>query len=424
MTKATSLPIHLHFGAGKLGIGAVLPTLNRERKLIVVQRSRGEDDGFNWGAIAHQPSVKLCNNAGIVIGSDRGLVAGSEPPYEQSFECVWRVNSKAAITCDDRELSSRAPVLLVVGDLSQVAHLLGSATSLSCSLGSGQPALAALLAKFPLSNNKRIPVVGFENTVDPSLQKIERKGWEFFHAVTDRICVDRKLGAKSNQIDVDCEGYLSVVVARECGLIFESRLTSDKEPRPIRLVNGDHVAFHARKKRALVNSLHQILALFCLRALREQGVPSNSQYLSLVRAWLQHGHPHLLHGVEVYKRFRALELVWPLCGSDKSAALDIAAPIKEFYGLSNVQQIYDVLLHEADVAVERFSSVPDELKRLINPNNNQKELDKYYEHVHGPFKWFMRHEAAMQAFPLYDKPNVEDLRALDEELATFLRVAI
>jgi hypothetical protein len=195
------------------------------------------------------------------------------------------------------------------------------------------------------------------------------------------------------------------------------------DDKQIRLVPAEDLQFLALKKRALVNSLHQLLAILCFRALSEQGLPSGGQYLPLVMAWFAKEHPDFHHSVELYKRLRALQLVWPLCEPDERTN-SYADAAKRFYRTEEPQQIYDAMLQEAQKVVDRFSKASDELRRLIDPQNLRKELRGYREHILEPIHFMWTHEQSIKKYPLYEKPNFSDLSGLEDVLTESFLIAM
>jgi hypothetical protein len=397
--------LHLHFGAGRLGIGVVLPTLSPDLDLIIVQEAR-KGGQIQWGEVARGKRVLLCNSTG----------------YRKWFTCVQHLCSGGEIDAKQLPATNSGPILLVVDHFWQVAPMVRSAASLSCSLMGGQSTFAELLAD--AEPPAGTIVLAFENTLLEPLRKLSESTnnspaegkLRVFHAVTDRICSDRVLS--EHCIRVQCETHLSVIAAQETRDCFDANHVSDNGP--VHLVPAKDIRFHARKKRALVNSLHQLLALFCFQALSERGIPVGGQYLPLVKAWFANKHPDLHHGVELYGHLRALELTWPLVLLNSNMAnpaeqIDAEAA-KNFYKVKRAQELYDILLDEAKSIVERFELAPDELKRLIDPDNLRKELSKYREHVLAPMKFMWDHYEEINLFPLFDKPNLEDLKGLEDLL--------
>jgi hypothetical protein len=145
-------------------------------------------------------------------------------------------------------------------------------------------------------------------------------------------------------------------------------------------------------------------------------------------AWFERNHPDLYHSIELYKQLQALQLVWPLIESSQKTRVHAEAA-KHFYSDGNPgdihpQQVYDALLQEARAVVDRFSKTPDELKRLIDPQNLRKELKKYQEHVLDPVHFMWSKQDQIDRCSLFEKPNVEDLKGLEDVLTNSFLVAM
>jgi hypothetical protein len=429
--------IHFHFGAGKLGIGAVLPTFASDLNLVVVQLARDSgkasdsENKINWDSIGRQKRVLLYNNNGINV---QGV---ETPPYRKWFRCLRKTWDDGDIVEDDLSTSPRQPLLIVVDHYSQVGSVLKFATRLSCSLGGGQSALGEMLTECHPAN-PRVYILAFENTIEGKLKGFcERTqkntpnsciDWLLYPVITDRICSERKSLEGEHSVWVECEEHLKVIapaIAEDC---FDPYLIGKN--KPVNIVPPEDLPFHIWRKRGLVNSLHQLLALFCLRALSERRIPTGGQYLPLVMVWFAKEYPHLHHSVQLYARLRALELVWPMFqvipseGAKEEARQHVAAA-KRYYGVKQPQQLYDILGKEADEAIGRFQKASDELKRLINPENLRKELKKFDEHVLKPARFARLNEKGIiSRCLLYDKPNAADLRALEGVLSESFLIAM
>jgi hypothetical protein len=424
-----SQKIHIHFGAGKLGIGAVLPVFAPDLNLVVVQQARElgkplDKDDINWDSIGRQGRVLLSNSSRIKL-KNREIA-----PYREWFRCLRKSWSESVLKESELNINLPEPLLLVVDHFTQVAPILGVAAQLSCSLGGGQKSLGELLADSRHPSSKAY-ILAFENQIEGNLKTYADRtrlkksvDWPVYPVITDRICSDRKPKDGGRAIWAQCEEYLKVIAPQHAANCFDSALTGAN--KPVHLVPAEDLYFHVEKKRALVNSLHQLLALFCFRALSEHHIPTEGQYLPLGMAWFAKEYPHLHHSVELYARLRALKLVWPLVqvAPDKDAKLHIAAA-KRYYGVDQPQQLYDILCKEADDAIKRFQQASDELRRLINPENLRKELKKFDEHVLKPTDFVRLNERDIRKnCPLYDKPNTSDLRALEGVLSESFLIAM
>jgi len=428
-----SQKIHIHFGAGRLGIGAVLPIFARNLNLVVVQQARdsgnpADKDRVNWDTVGRQGKVLFSNSSGIKLGNDEGT------PYRRWFRCLRKPWSERELTESELEINPVEPLLLVVDHFAQVAPILKSSGQLSCSLGSGQKSLGELLVDCKPPSSETY-ILAFENQIEGNLEFFAKRTrlkepveWPVYPVITDRICSDRKPKDGQRCIWAQCEKHLKVVAPEIAINCFDSALVGAN--KPVHLVPAEDLGFHVEKKRGLVNSLHQLLALFCFRALSEHRIPTEGQYLPLGVAWFAKEYPHLHHSVELYARLRALKLVWPLVqgAPNKEANKEIEyhiAAAKRYYGTEQPQQLYDIFRKEADEAINRFQQASDELKRLINPENLRKELQKFDEHVLKPTSFARLNEQDInEKCSLYDKPNTADLRALEGVLSESFLIAM
>lgn len=406
---------HVHFGAGKLGIGAVLPSLRVDIPLVVVQKARESGGDINWAKVEVHSRVLLCNSAETRIDEQIQLRTG---PYHKWFKCVRLHWSQWDATKDMLPNTNDNPLLLIVDHFKQAAPFLKLASSISCSLASGQADFAELLSECE-PNENGVPVLAFENTIDRSLK--ENGNWTISHVITDRICSSRESRDSSRCIRVQNEKYLSIIAAEANEWIFNPLLVG--KGKPIQMVPEADLKFFALKKRALVNSLHELFAILCSTALSEGGLSTGGQYLPLVMAWFAKEHPDFHHSIELYKQLRALQLVWPLIVSDPNTK-ELAEAAKRFYGLLEPQQIYDAMLQEAQKVIDRFSKEPDEIRRIINPKNLVKKLRSYREHILEPIHFMWAHEQGIKCSPLYDKPNFTDLSGLEDVLTESFLVAM
>jgi hypothetical protein len=113
--------------------------------------------------------------------------------------------------------------------------------------------------------------------------------------------------------------------------------------------------------------------------------------------------------------------MWPLL--DESDAEHIEA-VKAFYDTTVPQLVYDRLLSDASEVRARFARQPDDLGRLMNAQNLTKEFKKFREHLLQPVRFMWDHRDTLETLPLFDKPTVGDMGALEELLVESFLVAM
>ncbi len=398
---SSKLPsFHVHVGAGKLGIGAVLPSLRDDRALVVVQR-RGTGD---WSKVAAAASDKMELyevHAEARCSGEAGQ--GAAEIYKAWFVCICEMKSAEEV------LKAGRNALLLVNDLRDAVDLMLDAESISVSLGKGQADMArALVGK----DAARVPpILAFENQL---ARELGAAPYAVDHAITDRICSKRTISEEEPTIvSVLSEPQLSIVAPR--GGAAEAALKPGLLGAEVRLVDPRFIPFYQAKKRALVNSLHFALALLSVEALATLRIRPEEQYLPVVMSWWQNNFPSLRHGLEAYIKLRALELI-----KNCWECADVCA-IADFTGVDRsdpmfLQSAFDSLLREARDAERRFRSEPEQLRRLLDPKKRKDTASKYREHIRAPLRaaaalpaWLERRERG-----LYDGPNFGDVDALSE----------
>lgn len=404
--------MHFHFGAGALGIGAVLPVLNRNQSLVIVQQVR--KSGLKWD--------KYNKNNTICLG--RRIEPPGRYQYQTSYTAeIPCVRVKRPRSVAKRMLPKREGDYLVVllDELGQIGPVLRHATSLSCALRDGQSSLAKILLN-NRGGNQGQPLLAFENKVNDKLTKACARlscPWKLFHVLTDRICGKRIEDEDYGEILVPCEQFLRMVAANDDGVrsVFdEARVTTagrGDEERPIILVAGGSLGFYEKRKRWMVNSLHEMLALIATSRLSQRRIQAEGQYLPQAIAWSLEQDPVLDHSVRLYIRLQAVRLVLE-CRKEYEA-------VHQVYGTYNEQELYDAFVMEGQDTFNRMREFSDGLGRLFNQERPDKEWKKYDEHVLGAMQFVSAREGDIRECHFLGVPNPDELKALEELLKVALR---
>lgn len=412
-TESEMMSLHLHFGAGALGLGAVLPVLSREQILVVVQQVRRS--GLKWD--------KYVKSGAICLG--RAIEPAGECEYQRSRtgEMPCRRVKKAEGAVSKRMLPKNDgdDILLLVDNLDQVGPILRHASSLSCSLRDGQRALAKVLLNNKPGELYR-PVLAFENTVNGHLKEVcgrQSCRWRLRHVLTDRICGKRIEDDELGKIVVPCEPFLRIVTSDEDSTraVFDSELVTlsgaGDAARPIRLVSESSLEFHRNRKRWTVNSLHETLALFARSRLKQRGISPRGQFLPQTIAWFLDRDPILDHAVRLYIRLQAVRLVLE-CRKEKTA-------VAEFYETNDEQELYDTFVAEGKRTFSRMREFSDRLGRLIDEERIDLELKKYDEHITSAMEFVRENEDEIRKCHLLGRPNPVELKELEALFAASLR---
>lgn len=401
--------LHLHFGIGDLGIGAVLPVLSTDMRVVFVQILRSE--GFAWRRAVKNGTIYLA----------RQIQPEGSYPHQRSDQSILPCQvHEADSSLDEGVLSTgdKKPLVVMVKDIAAVAPLMPQATSISCALRGGQADLAELL----LNNDRDVaterPVLAFENTPDDDLQEIchnRVRSWKLFPVITDRICGHREVAdPRFGRVVVPCERYLRMITAKDERVrrVFRGELLTEEgrgsDQKAVRLVDATSLSFHRSRKRWLVNSLHEVIGLFSASMLRQNGLPLEDQYLPQTIEWSMSRDVTLQYAVSLFIRLQALRLVF------ESEGRDVA--IAEFYGTTSKQHLYDTFVGEAHSTLDRMRRFSDLIGRLINAKELKKELAKYKEHVRQSMEYVRNNRARFRAAGILGGPDVEEISELRELL--------
>jgi beta-phosphoglucomutase-like phosphatase (HAD superfamily) len=248
------LPLHLHFGAGRLGLGLVLPAMMEGgQPFVIVQRPSA---AWTHALESGQSEVRL--NGSTLVTLD---VASSV----RDLNRLQSIGKKALLVLSD--------------DPAMLATLVSRATSYSCSIGGKDldGALAPLIqsihavhaqAKVSIGSNETpvpVPLYACENDHD-AVEKLAEKLTGLVDVVpvlVDRVCTAREM-RQDGSIDVATEAYAGdLVLSPSTGAISRPPIPfggcTVRQPR-----TSEGASFLHRKKILTVNGTHTTLAFLTL----------------------------------------------------------------------------------------------------------------------------------------------------------------
>lgn len=400
------MALHLHFGAGNLGIGAILGALSSATPLVVIQTvarpPRGE---INWAdVIEHSETVLLRNGLG------RG--------FDERFDVFTTVDALDKSTAHRR--------LLVVERFTVAKKLVEAATSITCSLKDGQDLLVALLMNAPLPAVE-VPVLVCENRFAKAEWDRLKAPWKVSQVVVDRICTDRAYSKDSNQIEVKCEEQCEIIAPSWARGVFNAQQLGTH------FVPAEHIAFVSEKKARLVNSVQQVFALLAASAVRGQGVPAEKQSLSVAHALLTE-NPEMKFAFGLYQRIQAANISMAFWQKNQAlrATPSFRAACHELLGATSNgddihdedwcramgQRAFDRAIGIIGDNVKRFKKEADELSRLLGPP--AKMYHRYEDNVLTPISDFQKLSQYCRDDVVYGWPKRRDV----EQLRTYLTTVV
>ena len=383
---------HMHFGAGRLGLGLVVPAIAASGvSYAVVQRPKPR-----WQEIFlsdGESSVDVAVNDEVKVHNARVIPAGAAPEVVPSQSLVFG------------------------SSLEDLEGLLGKATSFSCSLGAAMhKVMLSTLGSLPelmtdaelvsrqrtaeraasLARRRRLYNPGYSSEddapceyggdIDPAddprpvlfcaendhaavanLKRELRTRVRVVDCMVDRVCTGRRI--EPSGVEIDAEPWPGAIVVLEPG--FSHRqvpFSRDVVSLPSSLAHADYLS---ERKFHLVNGMHTVMAFETLDAFYEGG---DREYV-------------LLKYASMRRKFQRRVEAWRYA---KIAGLLDAFGVENIMaweGADSEQDAWEALLRFSDeVLVDRFSAIDDLVSRVLGGG----VANRYQTRLRPTRKWMER----------------------------------
>ena len=335
--------INIHFGAGRLGLGLVVPIFSNFGKIVVIQRPNK-----TWEAVDHHYLTLKVNEE--IIGD---------------FKYLKRPSSIDQIK---KTIEQEMMILIITDDDKIIKFVMGFGTSFSTALGPGLSSVVKFFKTFEPQNGMNI--YPFENDhvmVNKFCNRLKQinSNLQVPFVVADRICSNVKIS--SDEINVSTEEYYEVVINIINGDVkfqFE-----DVDYNLILARSSDEFRFYYKRKFYLVNGIHMILAI---RA-----------YAILLKKHIEFKH-WKTYSINLFDDFEEVK-----CALSNFAILQIARIItgfnweelKAIFPRFSKKDLFDDLYNYSLEAQNRFSASPDMLSRVFSLRSNKNIKAKFRERV-------------------------------------------
>jgi hypothetical protein len=395
---------HVHFGAGRLGLGLVVPAIAASGvPFAVVQRPKPR-----WEQLfANSEEIDVSVNGEVKMKGAQVLAAHERPP-----ETVPATSLVFGASSED------------------LASLLSRATSFSCSLG-------AAMRRVMTSTLSALPEVVSETDVaietrkeqlrsrklrkrrqfDPSyesatdrvysgdlspekdprpvlycaendhesvarLKRELRTRVRVVDCMVDRVCTGRRIGPQG--VEIDAEPWPGSIVVLEPG--FDPRYVPFAPSVATLPESLRHADYLSERKFSLVNGMHTVVAFLTLDYMYNPVDPGGREYVLIKYAKMRRAEQRK---VEAWRTARIARLIEQF-GIES---------IMRWEGADNVVEVWNSLLAFGDeVLTERFSAVDDLVSRVLGGG----VANRYETRLKPTVKWLdNRHPDALSAFFLH-----------------------
>lgn len=324
---------HVHFGAGQLGLGLVLPLFFDSYPMCIVQR---------------------VSNKWLNMGSEKITIRSGGRDYE--FQMI---TNETDITRLSEFMRAKINIFAIVTNPRLLSEIMNGAQFATTAVGS--KAIRGLAHSMLVgSYNEEFNVYAFENdarSVKGFRDEIEKQSnsIKIIDVVADKICSGVQINKKTSFISVSSEEYQEVVVSTRNKKVhrdFEDLVNLSKNG--VRLVSdSDEYRFLYHKKLWIVNGMHLFLGIYAMKYLQDKKIPSNSRKHHPVSTLVD--IDEIRGALEVFGGIQVIRL---LTFFDKKL-------LCESLGTSNIDLQYRMLMEYVLKLIKRLSCYPDQLGRLF-----------------------------------------------------------
>ena len=328
--------LHLHFGAGRLGLGLVVPAVSASGvPFAVVQRPKARwQQLFRHGG-SRPDQLRVSVNSKVVVQNVDVVTARESVP------------------------EAMPPQSLVFGSsLDELGELLSRATSFSCSLGGAmEGVLLPLLSTLPECDDQREPPLLFacenDHAAVESLQRKLAGRVDVVSCMVDRVCTGCEVSGEG--VDVVAEPWRGSIVVLDPRLHGEDKSVRLPFCPSVVTVPGceREAEYLCERKLSLVNGMHTVLAFMTLDALFSASHAEGKEHVLLKYSDMRRDAQRTC---EAWRAARVARLLNDF-GTDN---------IMRWHGLASREEVWELLLAHADHTLEeRFSQVDDLVSRVL-----------------------------------------------------------
>lgn len=357
---------HVHFGAGKLGLGFVLPILdNMEIPIALFQRPGSKE----WGKLDCDQDVLFQVNS------------------EDLLDCKY-ISDNCELATLQQYIEEQRHLFVSTSRIDLLLPILSVTHSFSTAVAAGGldevfNGLALLPSYYP-----DIRVYTFENdfkAVDAFRKKVNEKlpGLTVISVMCDRICTAREI-IPVNRINTITEEFPGTAVIFSSNVSYCHPFTTPRSVRrkctPSNVVlacTPGEETFYYNRKFSLLNGIHYTMAVFTYSILLEKGVPPAEWLDKRLSLWkTKKNEDHLQMLIEA-------RIAFLISKTDSETLISV-------YKTDDKKQVFAELKAFSDTVLHRINSAEDDTAgRILHLKNAVSVKTKYEQHFQ-PLATFLR----------------------------------
>jgi len=390
--RAPKKHLHVLIGAGKLGLGLVVPLMLLDNGTNVLIVARASDQWQKLELLDKEAlgkctlQIKYFSKAGHKPNDCRislRVLSDRQTAWQQELRKSVRRNR-----C----------VLLISSAEASLQWAVGLGDSIGISVG--PKGLETVTTAIAGTSYKAKVILGYENDEEGMRKADKLLCGKFVPTVVDRICIEREVSENTIVVRAEAYGRITALVLPEKQKLLPPVFSCAVNPEVQAITKAEEFSFVREKKKRLVNSLHAAAAALVLRALMDIGArpgTSNELLLGLIAS--------------------NMEISTQLVGVKELLILSVLGTLppnrltgKELPGL--ILELNDYGEH----ALKRIIEEPDSPSRVLKTDMNS--LSSKYDRLFADVKTLaleaLHNKDIQAALPMTEKEISARLAALNE----------
>lgn len=377
LTNSFEEQIHIHFGAGKLGLGLVVPLFSKKNRIIIINHK-----SQRWEKIKSENNIKIISTYNAEIKTSF-FYDDPTMGYQSLFD-NWRQKNNLLICTDNEEL---------------ITALIKCATSISTAVKSELPVVINRMKNIDL--NKKLNVYCFENDIEVVRNwkdKItsEKENVNIITVVADRICSE--IEYENGRISVTTEKHYEVIINQY-----------SKGEMPI--ATGEFVKcygelsefdYYARKKLWLLNGIHMIIAIYSYHYLLVKDI----QY----HKWGDYGLnvlSEIKKIIDPIRNFIQIQSIRLILSTEDRV-------LEKIFSTPDKTRIFNEIVYYGETVISRVHYNQDHLGRVLKLNDIVRYENSYKERIESIHDFLKDNESNIR------KLQIDGLSSYEEMLKSII----
>lgn len=336
--------IHIHFGAGALGIGLVLPKFTRsDGSLVIIQR-----EGVDYESLSTNSIIDFSINDNVFTTAK--VLRGS---------------------FDSSKIELGTNYLVITSDTETISSYLEYATSISTSVGESLHLIHKHFTNIKFGNKNLYAFENNSSNVDSLSKFMDEHNTKIcvVRVIADRICTNKSVS--SNGFDVTAGDYEKTYIENVNDNVNRDIVVTEE----LKIVSEINYRYYYKRKFYILNGLHMILALLAYNYCQEEGVSLKAASEEIPFRMLLAAMETQLNIAQMFQSLARLQ------GARIIKTLSIEEEYDDVFPNTNKADALKQLETYSNQIWDRFADSKDILGRILNVDDIPAFSDKYSQRL-------------------------------------------